>query len=376
MICRNVPIARTGEMEYLGEEIGLDGEEAKKIIKVNRSENEVFSEAALASFEGKPVTNDHPPVLIDPDNAGSYENGHAQNIRRGSGEWADYIIADLHIHNRALIDAIQNGKREVSCGYECEYIDNGDGTYSQKKIRGNHIAVVERGRAGKRAAILDSYINEARKPERKKMKKNGLLLKLFGQAAQGKSQEEIEQLVMDAAEMLDEGETETKPKETKKPKEGEKGKTEDELDINEIIKAVTQQVMEKINQGKQEKDPIDAAIEELEGKEEVQEETKVIPAEEMDKGKAPCGMDRSLATAILKKMRPAVASIKDENQRKAVADAIIACVTDTDSQSDITKIIQASQDNARAAADRKTSKDIDTIQAAYDSRKPHKNGGK
>ena len=120
LICRNVPIARTGTQEYLGREIGLDGADSERLVTVYRSPEEVFSDAALASFEGKPATNDHPPDLIGPDDVTVYEKGHAQNIRRGSGEWADYILADLHIHDRELIDAVQNGKREISCGYTCE----------------------------------------------------------------------------------------------------------------------------------------------------------------------------------------------------------------------------------------------------------------
>ena len=178
LICKNVPIARTGSQDYLGSELGLSGGDSGRIIAVIRSPDEVFSEAALASFEGKPVTNDHPPGLIGPDDVKTYEMGHAQNIRRGTGEWKDFMIADLHIHDRDLIDAIQNGKREISCGYECDYAKNEDGTYSQKNIRGNHVAVVDRGRAGKRAAILDSdkvaetnKEQAAKQPERRKMKK-------------------------------------------------------------------------------------------------------------------------------------------------------------------------------------------------------------
>ena len=61
LICRNVPIARTGTQEYLGREIGLDGADSERLVTVYRSPEEVFSDAALASFEGKPATNDHPP---------------------------------------------------------------------------------------------------------------------------------------------------------------------------------------------------------------------------------------------------------------------------------------------------------------------------
>ena len=61
LICRNVPVARIGDQEYLGSEIGLDGADAGKVITVHRRPEEVFAPEALASFEGKPVTDDHPP---------------------------------------------------------------------------------------------------------------------------------------------------------------------------------------------------------------------------------------------------------------------------------------------------------------------------
>ena len=155
LICRNVPIARTGEMEYLECELKPDGS-SSKMVTVCRSPDEVFSEAALSSFEGKPVTDEHPPELLTPDNCIQYARGHAQNIRKGTGEWEGHVIADLHIQDDELIRAVQGGKREISCGYECIYTENEDGTYSQHDIRGNHIAVVTRGRAGKHVAILDS----------------------------------------------------------------------------------------------------------------------------------------------------------------------------------------------------------------------------
>ena len=51
LICRNVPIARTGTQDYLGTEVGKDTQD---VVTVNRPEEEVFSPAAMASFEGKP----------------------------------------------------------------------------------------------------------------------------------------------------------------------------------------------------------------------------------------------------------------------------------------------------------------------------------
>ena len=380
LICRNVPIARTGEQEYLGRELGLTGADSDSLITVRRSPDEVFSDAALASFEGKPATNDHPPDLVGPDDVSIYEKGHAQNIRRGAGEWADYVLADLHIHDRELIDAIQNGKREISCGYECEYVKNGDGTYSQKHIRGNHVAVVERGRAGKRAAILDSANKEQaeKRPERKAMKKKGLFFKLFGQAVKDKSPEEIEQLAMDAAAAFDE-EGEVPKKEEAEEKPTEKKEAEDESAIDGIVDKVLARIAAKEAE-KSAKDSLDAVIEELTrdsgentpGAEAADKEaSRVIPAEgeKEDKG----SMDKALAAEILKAMRPSVAAIKDEAQRKAVSDALINLVTAQDGRDDVAAILRTSQKNAQTAADnRPKAMDTDAIQALYDNLNPHK----
>ena len=375
LICKNVPIARTGTQDYLGSELGLSGGDSGRIIAVIRSPDEVFSEAALASFEGKPVTNDHPPGLIGPDDVKTYEMGHAQNIRRGTGEWKDFMIADLHIHDRDLIDAIQNGKREISCGYECDYVKN--------------VAVVDRGRAGKRAAILDSDKNKkADKPERKAMSKKGLFFNLFGQAVKDKSPEEIQQMAMDAAAALDAEETKGKEgatpegEKTSEEKPGETGKTptKDAAFLDALDKKIDRllEVLDKAPE-EEKKDPMDEAIKALEGTEDAdpkgeekkEGEAKVVPAEEMD-GESSEGMDKAVALGILKAMRPTVAAIQDPVQRQAVSDALIKLVTTNDSKRDISAILNASRANAKNAADKAPVMDVDQCQAAYDARNPHK----
>lgn len=41
LICKNVPIARTGTQDYLGSELGLSGGESEQIIAVVRPPDEV-----------------------------------------------------------------------------------------------------------------------------------------------------------------------------------------------------------------------------------------------------------------------------------------------------------------------------------------------
>ena len=363
LICRNVPISRTGDQEYMGWEIGIPGAGGGQIVTVHRPPEEVFSTAALASFEGKPVTNDHPPVLIGPDDVKTYEMGHAQNVRRGEGEWEEYTLADLHIHDRELIDAVQSGKREISCGYECEYVPNGDGTYTQRNIRGNHVAVVERGRAGKRAAILDSDKKKAKEPERKgNMNKKGLFFKLFGQAVKDKSPEEIEQMAMDAAAAL----------EAEKPAdgqaEGQKEEPAKETASDEaVIDAIAEKILAKLEEKgackkkEEAKDALDAALEKLtEGGDPGQAgETEKTSGDTEKETRTGTGMDRSMAAGILKAMHPAVAAIKDEKERLAVSDALIRLVMAEDTQDDI-------------SAANMVTVDTDAIQDAYDAMNPHR----
>lgn len=159
LICTGVPIARTGEYEYYanegmspGIEPGPDG-----TIISRREEAEVFAPAALASFEGKPVTLGHPPVdEVTPDDWRQYAVGHVTNVRRGEGDDADKVIADLVISDATAIDAINSGLREVSCGYDVTVEQVEPGVERQTHIRGNHVALVDAGRAGPECAIRDS----------------------------------------------------------------------------------------------------------------------------------------------------------------------------------------------------------------------------
>lgn len=202
LICLNVPIARTGSQQYLRSELGLLDGDTNSIVDVMRTEAEVFAPATIASFEGKPVTDDHPPVSVTAENIVAYGNGHAQNIRRGTGEESDLLLADLVINAPKLIQEIQNGRREISCGYDCEYMQDEQGRLYQSSIRGNHVAVVPAGRAGHRVAIKDSdeskhSKNEERgKPKMANTKNNpSFIARLFSRAVKDMEPEEVAEAV-------------------------------------------------------------------------------------------------------------------------------------------------------------------------------------
>ena len=204
LLCLNVPVARTGTQDYLPEELGITPgsfsfASGPGLISVYRPEEEVFAPETMASFEGMPVTNDHPPDGVDVDNIRRLQMGHAHNIRRGTGEESDLLLADLIITDERLIEAILGGKREISCGYTYELAEE-NGRYIQRKIRGNHIAVVDAGRAGPRVSIKDKKPNERSTSTMKKS-----LTKLLARMAKDGDVEAVAEFI----EEMIEGEPET-----------------------------------------------------------------------------------------------------------------------------------------------------------------------
>lgn len=175
LIARNVPIARTGPQDYkvsdlpqdTARELGLDTSNPGASITVYRSPEEVFHPDTLKSFEGKPLTKNHPQEFVDPHSYRDVAMGHVQNVRRGSqqlegddegaGEWP--VIADIIVTAEPLLSLVKNGSmRELSCGYDFGIKRNEDNPrlIDQCSIVGNHVAVVPHGRAGSSVRIIDA----------------------------------------------------------------------------------------------------------------------------------------------------------------------------------------------------------------------------
>lgn len=151
-------IARIGIQEY--------DDASGTVHRELRIPEEVFDAESLRSFEMVPITNSHPPVLLDDLNTKSYQVGQAgQGLRRDG----DFVVAPLMLTEQQAILAAKAGRSQLSNGYTCELDATQDaalvatwGPYDfvQRKIRGNHIALVDAARAGPEARIrLDSSGN-------------------------------------------------------------------------------------------------------------------------------------------------------------------------------------------------------------------------
>lgn len=373
LVCRNVPIARTGAQEYMARELMLDGDPERPVV-VDRRPEDVFEPAVLASFEGKPVTDGHPPENVGPENYAAYSRGHVQNVRREG----DYIVADLYINDKALASDIQNGvKREVSCGYTCNYVPDGSG-FRQERIRGNHVAVVPRGRAGHEVAIQDHAAEQAEKGlKRMKKETKEALYRFFGLAANDAAPEELEQLTKDVATVADALDAEP----AEQAQEAEPAKdAEDEMvikapkgdDIGSKLDRILEMLEARSRGGEGEhrlhdETDLDEMIDRLAGKEDGKALT--IPVENEDCAAGPA---RDAAVELLRKVRPAVAGIKDKGERARVTDALLSIVRGNDMTQ---TIASAALDSAKANADKTRQTTYEQIctdsASAYAERNPH-----
>ncbi|WP_312058768.1 DUF2213 domain-containing protein [Pantoea septica] len=204
LLCKDVPIARTGQQVYLPEEVGLEPDESGTVT-VWRTEDVVFSPETMASFEGVAVTLGHPEddaggiLFVNPGNYSELAHGHIQNVRRGTGDKSDLLIADVLIKRQEAIDAVNSGLTEVSCGYDASYKQLAPGKGKQFQITGNHLAVgIDRGRAGGRCAIGDSA------PLPKKERPMSWLKKL-ATAIKTKDEDALNQLIESAPEIPSDG---------------------------------------------------------------------------------------------------------------------------------------------------------------------------
>lgn len=349
LICKDVPIARTGMQQYRGCEFGA--QDSNRIYDVNRPEAQVFDRAAIASFEGKPVCDEHPSEDVTPENYRRYMKGVCRDVRRGEGDLANCLVADLLIYDADLIQKIEGGKREISCGYDCLWNPTGDASFDQLEIRGNHVAVVDKGRAGHMVAIRDAA-NQNKGGRKMPNKNEGLWGRILRALARDESCTNED---MEAAAKLAGGADATPapapapapaaapaPAPAPAPAKDEEAEARFQK-IEAALADLSNKIGALVSHETHEHDPLGALEKELtEGPEAApasapegaDDEGDVIePPEEINANDGECAdgecapaempkETRDAALTLLQTLKPAVAAIKDEGARKRAADSL------------------------------------------------------
>lgn len=375
-----VPIARTGAQEYGRDEVGLDGD---GVVDVYRDAADVFDPVTIASFEGKIVTDEHPPVMLDETNVMDYIKGTVHNVRRGNGYENGYLLADLMVYDPVLNEEIRQGKREVSCGYYLDYVEGPDGRIYQKNIRGNHVAIVPKGRAGSRVAIKDSQKPETRKYTGGKnmAEKKTIWDRLFGSVAKDADPEDIAELAkMAAAHEAAEKEAPAPAPETKPEGEPEHKAEDDIAELKGMIRGLLAKLEEEEakKQGTLETLADEGEPDDYDPEDDEDGVTVVTDEdEELVKAENPVSMD---AKRIAKDMLPVLNAIPDAAARKKAKDALYKSLTKAQGKPGKGgAIADAARNMAKAAADEAAAKsvmDADAIVEMYAKRSAQYKGDK
>lgn len=115
---------------------------------------------ALDDFCLKPLTIEHPPLLINAQNAKNYTVGLTDSTAYYDQN-TGFVRGVITVFDSEAVELIKSGaKQEVSVGYECE-VEHKPGEYQgqrydaiQKNLRINHVCVTEKGRAGPDVRVL------------------------------------------------------------------------------------------------------------------------------------------------------------------------------------------------------------------------------
>ncbi len=148
-----VTAARTGIQLY------RDGD--GNTIREFRPKEEVFKDRAMSSLAGAPVTDDHPKEMVTAENSRDLMRGFVSDSVHNRDD--RFLESEAIITDSVLIKKILKGKQEVSMGYDVELEftpgEHGGQAFDaiQRNIVHNHLAVVDRGRAGPQVKLrLDS----------------------------------------------------------------------------------------------------------------------------------------------------------------------------------------------------------------------------
>ena len=198
------PLSKVGVFPYLGRQISEELE-PDKIYQVLRPEEELNTEETLNSFKLVPIVDDHTMLGTKPGMMPAEEKG-VHGVIGDDVYFKDGIIyGDLKIFSESLKEEIENGKKELSMGYFCDYeLKNGE--YEgvpyqavQRNLRINHVALVDEGRMGADVRVMDRQITFDSIKEIKEMTKTQA--KSLGKSA---LDEDIEEMTKDECKTQDE----------------------------------------------------------------------------------------------------------------------------------------------------------------------------
>ncbi len=163
------------------EQLGLQGDKVYYLLR-----DPVELERGAHTFARLPVLSKHVPVTVDDPQPDLVVGAIGSNVEFNS----PYLDADISVWDASAIAGIESGQvRELSCAYRYDPVME-PGEFNGTKydgrmtnIRGNHLALVEVGRAGSDVYVADQNPFKKESPAMKMSKLGKALIAALGMAS-------------------------------------------------------------------------------------------------------------------------------------------------------------------------------------------------
>lgn len=227
MLVDKSPILKAGILEYFGSELLPEGSDTvdgvrvdkDKIYKVYIPLEEI--EKAKDTFKLLPIVDGHTWLGDEGEDPKDYQEGSTgENVFIEN----NMLYVPLKITGKNMIDEIESGnKEELSSSYYNRFVKSDDSEYDfiARDIKGNHLALVDKGRCGSAVRVLNSNIKGAENMALKSKSKNEAILELDGKR-------------INLDQFFDE---------EKQEKEGEEAIHEDSITENEDKREIIREIM-------------------------------------------------------------------------------------------------------------------------------------
>lgn len=327
------PLTNIGVFTYLTE--------GGTVHRELRTPEQVLDPASYMTLQGVPLTIDHPAEKVTPENAKALAVGNISGISTDSYR----VYADITITDKEAIEAVKNGKRALSCGYTCD-TEQKQGVWMgveydaiQTNIKYNHVALVDRGRAGDDArirfdgfdAVLTKDLGKERRDQQPKEDKNMSKIRLDGVKGTFNADEEVVDYIETLTKQL--AEAEARVSELTKELEIEVAKAKAEADAEKELKEQVAQELTEL------KEQLPAMVEA-----EVKEQTALIEVASKADVAIEAGMSaQAIKTAIVLKAFPKadVEALKQDAYLQARYDGAVELLAEkqeADKQAQVTEV--------------------------------------
>ena len=260
-------IARVGVLKYKASQLGglFKDRDPDSVVRVAQLSDDLFSAETLEKFRSAPITIGHPEEDVNTKNMKQLGKGTLEGSPYQDGT---HLAASLVLSDQEAIDLVNSGVHELSVRayYVLERVDDNDDYDAVRTIKSvNHVAIVEKGRAGSTCRISDSEDGDIE-----------------------------EEFVADLLELEDEEDVQESEEATEAPESDSEGTSEEDVetlikslskalsDAMERIEALEEKVQAKLDDEEQEEEtPMSKVIKQMalsDKKEE--EEVRISPAEE------------------------------------------------------------------------------------------------